>query len=97
MSGSGTRLDVFGYRMISADMDTPPTRVRINPNGLSTYGTMLQNFAGYDTSGNGYYTPFAYYATSTQFTPNDCSALGVVEMNNKRYITNGRWYVQDAD
>jgi hypothetical protein len=96
MSDSGTRLDVSGYSIINTTGDSI-IRVPVKPNGLSSYGTMLQNFAGYDTSGNGYYTPFAYYATSTQFTPNDCSALGVVEMNNKRYITNGRWYVQDAD
>lgn len=96
MSANGTRLDVSGYSIINTTGDSI-IRVPVKPNGLSSYGTMLQNFAGYNTSGNGYYTPFAYYATSTQFTPNDCSQLGVVEMNNKRYITNGRWYVQDAD
>ena len=96
MSASGARLDVSGYAIINTSGDSI-IRVPVKPNGLSSYGTMLQNFAGYDTSGNGYYTPFAYYATATQFTPNDCSQLGVVEMNNKRYITNGRWYAQDAD
>lgn len=96
MSASGTRLDVSGYSIINTTGDSI-IRVPVKPNGLSSYGTMLQNFAGYDTSGNGYYTPFAYYATATQFTPNDCSTLGVIEMNNKRYIANGRWYVQDAD
>ena len=96
MSASGTRLDVSGYSIINTTGDSI-IRVPVKPNGLSSYGTMLQNFSGYDTSGNGYYTPFAYYATATQFTPNDCSTLGVIEMNNKRYITNGRWYVQDAD
>lgn len=96
MSASGTRLDVYGYATINTSGDSI-VRAIIQPNGLSSYGTMLQNFAGYDTSGNGYCTPFAYYATSTQFTPNDCSTLGVVEMNDKQYITNGRWYIQDAD
>lgn len=93
--GSYVSVEINGYTFTNNNVPTG-TKVILKPSA-NIYATALQRFTGYDASGNGYYTPFAYYATATQFTPDDQTTLGVVEMNNKRYITNGRWYVQDTD
>lgn len=93
---NASTMDVYGYRMKSIGQTGDPTVMSFKA-ASSQYGTILQNFAAFDNNGNGVYTPFAYYAVTTQYTPNDCKELGVVELNDKRYITNGRWFIQDAD
>lgn len=93
--GSYVSVEINGYKMFPS---SSPTASSGRILGISsTYATSLQHFTSYDQSGNGYYTPFAYYSISEQFTPDDQSTVGVVMLNNKKYITNGRWYVQEDD
>lgn len=93
--GSYMSAEINGYTFTNNNVPDG-TKVILQPSA-NVYATALQRFTGYDTSGNGYYTPFAYYSTATQFTPNDQSTLGVVMLNNTKYVTNGRWFIKDAD
>ena len=93
--GSYVSVEINGYKMFPS---SSPTASSARILGISSiYATSLQHFTSYDQSGNGYYTPFAYYSIAEQFTPDDQSTVGVVMLNNKKYITNGRWYIQDDD
>ena len=87
--------EIKGHRVLSGNTVKMPVNLVPVSN---VYSTALQQFSAYsETDGTGYYTPFAYYATATQFTPNNCTTIGVVELDNIRYITNGRWYIRDDD
>ena len=87
-------VEILGYCLRTADSEINNPQIIPTSTG---YATSLQRFTTFDSSGNGIYTPFAYYATSTQFIPNNESEVAGIIMNSIRYITNGRWYVQDAD
>lgn len=72
------------------------TSFSIKPD-VDTPGTIIQNFGDYDTSGNGYYTPYAYYSIKSQVTPDDCASVKNVTLNGYTFITNGRWFIMDDD
>ena len=93
-SGSFHNYEIGGYVSVIGPSSSFTFTSTIDTNA---YSTILQNFTAYDQSGQGYYTPFAYYAAASQFTPNNCTQLGVIELNSDKYITNGRWYVKDTD
>lgn len=93
--GTYVSVEINGYKMFPS---SSPTASSGRVLGISSnYATSLQHFTSYDQSGNGYYTPFAYYSIVEQFTPDDQSTVGTVMLDNKKYITNGRWYIQDDD
>jgi len=92
--GTYMSVEINGYTFTNNNVPSG-TKVILQPSA-NVYATALQRFTGYDTAGNGYYTPFAYYSTATQFTPNDQSTLGVVMLNNSQYVTNGRWFIKDT-
>lgn len=93
--GTYVSVEINGYKMFPS---SSPTASSGRILGISSiYATSLQHFTSYDQSGNGYYTPFAYYSIAEQFTPDDQSTVGVVMLDNVKYITNGRWYIRDDD
>ena len=72
------------------------TSFEIKPD-VNTPGTIIQTFGDYDSSGNGYYTPYAFYTIKSQVTPDDCSTIKTVTLNEYKFVTNGRWFIMDDD
>ena len=93
--GTYVSVEINGYTFTNNNVPSG-TKVILKPSA-NVYATALQRFTGYDASGNGYYTPLAYYSTATQFTPDDQSTVGIVMLNNTQYVTNGRWFIKDTD